>query len=344
MPTMAGCEGAVRHLLMASLAVFILCDLATPAPAHQLDGFNVIVVPGHNFGSASARLSLEAAKRVGARAIAIVPFLWQSDPSSPNIERGSDMSDDELRVAIHEAHAIGFIAIVKPHVWIPGSWAGAAKPGSEQAWDSWFADYRRAIERIARIAAQEHADMLSIGTELAQTTARPEWISLIAGVRAIFPGKLIYFAHDMEEAERAPFWGLLDFIGVTLYPPLGPDGDRAAHLSAMRAVADSLDSLSMRVSKPVLIGEIGLRSAVGAAARPWQSAEERHAPAAPWLQAQVLSDWLNVLDQPSIKGVLIWRWFTDPAAGGAADTDFTVQSKPAERVLLCAWTADCAAH
>jgi hypothetical protein len=39
--------------------------------------------------------------------------------------------------------------------------------------------------------------------------------------------------------------------------------------------------------------------------------------------------------------VLIWRWLSDPSAGGLADTDFTVQGKPAEGVLLCAWTVGC---
>jgi hypothetical protein len=59
------------------------------------------------------------------------------------------------------------------------------------------------------------------------------------------------------------------------------------------------------------------------------------------LQAEVLADWLAALERPSIRGVLIWRWLTDPRAGGPADTDFTVQGKPAERVLLCAWTPTC---
>jgi hypothetical protein len=49
-----------------------------------------------------------------------------------------------------------------------------------------------------------------------------------------------------------------------------------------------------------------------------------------------------VLDRPAVHGVLIWRWLTDPNAGGDRDTDFTVQGKPAERVLLCAWTSACA--
>jgi hypothetical protein len=38
---------------------------------------------------------------------------------------------------------------------------------------------------------------------------------------------------------------------------------------------------------------------------------------------------------------MVWRWFTDPEAGGSNDTDFTVQGKPAEAVLSCAWTGNC---
>jgi hypothetical protein len=74
---------------------------------------------------------------------------------------------------------------------------------------------------------------------------------------------------------------------------------------------------------------------------PWQSAEERASDADPFLQADVLADWLRVLDRPSIHGVLVWRWLSDPAAGGFADTDFTVQGKPAEATLRCAWTVAC---
>ena len=135
-----------------------------------------------------------------------------------------------------------------------------------------------------------------------------------------------------------PFWPLLDAIGVSLYPPLGADGDRDGRRAAMRAVADRLDALSERSGKPIIVGEMGLRSASGAAAKPWESAEERTAPRRPALQAEVLADWLAVLDRPAIHGVLVWRWFTDPAAGGLGDTDFTVQGKPAEAVLRCAWT------
>ncbi len=69
------------------------------------------------------------------------------------------MSDDALRQAIRQARALGFSVIVKPHVWVPESWAGAVEP----AFGAGLAapgsrDYRGELERIGRIAAEEGAD------------------------------------------------------------------------------------------------------------------------------------------------------------------------------------------
>jgi hypothetical protein len=286
--------------------------------------------------------ALIAARDLGATTIAVIPFLWQPSPSNPDLKTGSDMSDDALRVAIRQAHRLGFSVVVKPHIWVPESWAGAIEPDTEQSWTVWFNRYAAELERIARIAADEGAEALAIGTELAKTTQRPEWNELIATARAIFPRTLFYIAHNTEEAEAVPFWPRLDAIGVSLYPPLGADDDRAGRLKIMRDVADRLDGLSVHFGKPVLVGEIGSRSARGAAAKPWESAEERVSPVDLQLQADVLADWLAALDRPSIHGVLIWRWLSDPEAGGPGDTDFTVQGKPAELVLSCAWAKVCA--
>jgi hypothetical protein len=333
--------GRVRVLAPLLLAPLLLAALARPSPGADLHGFNVIVAPGHPFGSASAGRALAGARRAGAGAVAIVPFLWQPSPASAAIVRGTDLPDAALRLAIRQARALGFAVMVKPHVWVPQSWAGAVAPDSEEGWRAWFADYRRAVEPIARIAAEENADAFAVGTELAKTTGRAEWIALIASVRAVFPGTLLYVAHNVEEAEAIGFWDSLDAVGVTLYPPLGADNDRDGRLAAMRVAAERLDAVAARTGKPLVVAEIGLRSARGAAARPWESAEEREASPDPALQAQVLGDWLRVLDRPAVHGVLIWRWFTDPDAGGPADTDFTVQGKPAEAVLHCAWTGAC---
>ena len=327
-----------------ALVLFIAATGARSEPwgAGRLDGVNVIVTPGHPFGSATARTSLARAKQLGARAIAVVPFLWQSTPSSADLVRGADMSDDELRAGIRQAHALGLSVLVKPHVWVPQSWAGAVAMKSSKDWQEWFANYGRELDRIARVAAADQAEALAIGTELKSTTQNPQWRELIGATRSIYRGRLIYMAHNVEEAEAVTFWDALDAIGVTLYPPFGADDDRDGRRSIMRAVAERLDALQERSAKPIVVGEIGLRSAEGAAARPWESAEERTSAPDPALQAAVIEDWLAVLDRPTVSGVLIWRWFTDPDAGGPADTDFTVQHKPAERVLACVWAHLCA--
>ena len=327
---------------MAVSILAVSVGLTVPAMGQRLDGFNLVSTPAHPFGSASANRAMGAARALGATTVAIIPFLWQPAPSDPALTSGSDMSDDGLRTAIRQAHGLGLAVLVKPHVWVPQSWAGAVEPGSEDAWRIWFARYDAELKRIASIAAEEGASALSIGTELAKTTHRPEWSGLIATARAAFPRTLVYIAHNADEAEIVPFWPQLDAIGVSLYPPLGDDGNRVGRLNTMESVAARLDALSTRLGKPVLVGEIGLRSAKGAAAKPWESAEERLAAPDMQLQADVLADWLNVLKRPSVHGVLIWRWFTDPAAGGPADTDFTVQGKPAQSVLSCAWAGVCA--
>ena len=138
-----------------------------------------------------------------------------------------------------------------------------------------------------------------------------------------------------------PFWRDLDVIGVSLYPKLGLADGRDHRRAVMDTVARKLEALSGRLERPVHVAEIGLRSAEGAAAKPWESAEERMAAPDLTLQADVLDDWLKALDRPSIDAVLVWRWFTDPSAGGPRDTDFTVQGKPAEGVLFCRWTPNC---
>lgn len=326
----------------------ILIVLATLAPFaamaegnRRLDGFNIIESPRHPFGSRSAALSIEQARRLGARALAIVPFLWQASAQSATIVRGNDMNDDELRAAIRETHKAGMAAIVKPHVWVPESWAGAVEPATEADWAAWFKSYGDALAQIAQMAAEEKADMLVVGTELLKTSTRAEWGGLITRLRAIFPGQLVYVAQNIDEATRVPFWPQLDAIGISLYPPLGADDDRTARLKVMQEAGDALDQLAGRFDKPVIVAEVGLRSATGAAAKPWESAEERAAPADPLLQAEVLGDWMRVLHRPSVEGVLVWRWFSDPAAGGIGDTDFTVQGKPASGVLMCVWKLGC---
>jgi hypothetical protein len=310
---------------------------AARAQGRAARGCNVIQTEAAPFGGEAAAESFRLAARLGADTVALVPFLWQARPDSAEVVRGGDMSDSQLAAGIRQARAAGLAVMVKLHVWVPTSWAGEVQPAGEAGWRSWFAGYRAALLGIARVARVEGAAVLNLGTELRRTSARAEWGDLVAAARAAFPGTLLYTAHNADEAERVPFWGALDAIGASLYPALGADDAPAAWRAAMEGQAARLDRLSAAQRRPVWVTEIGLRSATGAAAKPWESAEERVAEPDEALQARVLDLWLRVLDRPSVAGALVWRWFSDPRAGGPRDTDFTVQGKLAEGTLFARW-------
>ena len=288
-------------------------------------------------GSLAARESIARLGRTGADTVALIPFLWQASPSDPLVVRGSHMSDDELARGIDQARAAGLHVLVKPHVWVPNSWAGAVEMRDEDAWRLWFTNYATAVAGIARVAAAAGAHRFAVGTELARTSQRPEWRAVIGGIRGLFSGPLLYVAHNAAEAARVPFWPSLDAIGASLYPALGPDDAPGVWSAAMGAEVAALEVLAGRQARPVWVCEVGLRSAQGAAARPWESAEERAAAADELLQARVLAQWWRELDRPSVAATLIWRWLSSPDAGGRDDTDFTIQGKLAEGVMTALW-------
>src|SRR5262249_4381676 len=147
------------------LALIFAFVANSPAVA-RFDGFNIVTVPGHAYGMPSSHKSLVAAKRAGANTIAVVPFLWQRDPKHAGLVRGNGMPDGALRIAIREAHDLGLKVVIKPHVWVEGSWAGSVEPTSPEDWRAWFANYRVAMVELAKVAADEHAEVLCIGTEL----------------------------------------------------------------------------------------------------------------------------------------------------------------------------------
>ena len=142
----------LRAALALALVLGATASLDTrPATSadKRLDGLNVMAALGHPFGTDSSRDALADAKRVGARAIAVVPFLSQPAPASPDLSRKDDMTDAELHAAIHDAHALGLAVLVKPHVVLRSHWAGEVAMGSAEDWTAWFANYRRELLRIA---------------------------------------------------------------------------------------------------------------------------------------------------------------------------------------------------
>src|SRR5262249_14910834 len=165
-------------------------------------------------------------------------------------------TDEEIRAGIRAARARGLFVLVKPHVWVHGSWPGAIEPPPE-SFARWWASYEEFLLHHARLAAEEKADALCVGTELSRVQGRREWSGLVARVREVFPGALVYAAN--WDALEIPFAELLDAVGVDLYAPLSA---RAQATDAeLRAGAEkvvlSLAALAVKTKKPVLLTEVG---------------------------------------------------------------------------------------
>lgn len=336
----------MRGVVIGVAVMAVLLTLANGGGcADNFGGVNMIQTPQHPFGSAGADASLDRLLQTGAGMVAIVPFLWQADPTSGVPGPGSALSDEQLVAGIRAVRARGMQVMLKPHVWVPGSWAGAIAADTEERREEWFVHYAREILHYATFAAAEEVDAFALGTELTAFDGDPRWRRLIEDVRRVYKGRLTYVAHGLAGADAFAFWDLLDAVAVSLYPPLGPVADVEAMRSVMDAHAAAVAAIAARHGKPLWAAEIGLMSARGSQQHPWRSPEEWQGEPDEALQATVLRLWSDILTAHGARYVLVWRWFTDPSAGGASDIDFTIQGKRAEAVMRCVWhrQATCAA-
>lgn len=336
---MAALRGIGR--CFAALLLGLLIAACAPLDGPRLRGVNLLQTREVALDAPLAVESIRALRATGANAVAFVPFLHLPGPHSLELEFSNAVTDAQLVGGIRRARMAGLTVIVKPQILVDGAWAGAIEPESGAKWGEWFEKYGRAILHYAEIAQREQADVFVVGTELKRTDGQPYWRPLIESVRKVYRGRLTYAAHNLDGVEGFRHWDMLDHIGVTLYPPLGPSAGRDDMGRTISAVAAELESIAARHGKPVLVAEIGIAAAKGAQMRPWERPEGCGTPADAGLQAEVLGLWLDALRRPWIDGVLVWNWYSDPYAGGRFDTDFTVQNKPAQAVLRCRWAGVC---
>lgn len=321
---------------------------ARPAPGREptperLRGVNWVAGRGVD----AADLAPLAAHHVNS--IAQTPFGWQDSPDTPAVRLVTSgrvlwgETDEGLRTTAELARERGVGTLLKPHIWVRGSWPGEIRMGSDEDWSRWFADYRTFILHYARFAQEHDIEMLCIGTELHHAAVdRPDdWRRLIDEIRAVYEGPLVYAANWYREYEEIEFWDRLDAIGIQAYFPLTDDADPTAEAltAAWQPHLEAIAALQARVGKPVIFTEAGYRSWPDAAARPWEW-PERGRPAAvdPALQERLYEALFRTFwHREWFAGVYWWKWYPQHArAGGPADADFTPQNKPAARVIA-AW-------
>jgi hypothetical protein len=277
--------------------------------------------------------------------ISQTPFGWMRDPKiSPiTVHTKSDRiwwgeSDDGLTKTTELAKKQGIKTILKPHLWVRNGWPGDIAMKSDTAWQRWFSNYEKFILHYAHLAQKTNIEIFCIGTELQQTTRRErEWRALIAKVRAIYKGKLIYAANFHEEYEHIRFWDALDYIGVQAYFPLTKNQNASLGelIKNWEAPLASIEKIQKKFNKHVIFTEIGYRSDVDAAIEPWRWPQESadvkisNEAQANCYQAFFKAVW----NKNWLAGVYFWKWYPH-GPRRMATYDFTPQGKPAEKVMV----------
>lgn len=284
-----------------------------------------------------ARHSMQRMVNLGTNAIVLIAFLEQDSASALQVNYSNAVTFAQLQKAIEYAHEYDLEIILKPQMLVRDSWASAISHDQQRDWDVWFDSYQEHLMTFATFAAKHQVQTLVIGTELSKASAYVDWPRLIRKVRSVFAGKITYAAHNIDGVENFPYWNKLDAVGLTLYPSLGHTG----HYNDMKVVVErtvgKLEHVAQQFDRPLWVLEVGMPSAAGAFAKPWEWQSLKAAAVDLQLQRDVIDIWLRALDKPWVNGVFIWAWYSDAASGGAHDADYTPQNKPAEQMIRRYW-------
>jgi len=280
-------------------------------------------------------------KQVNVGWVALIPYAF-SKTGAANVNYEPERqywgeSVEGVRTNIKQAHQAGLKVMIKPQVWMSRSWVGDFDLATEDDWKIWETDYKKYIMHFVKLAAEENAEMICIGTEYRNAAKkRPEfWIKLIKEIRTQYKGNLTYCA-NWDDYEQVTFWKELDFVGMSGYFPLSeaknPTVDELQ--KSWKPIKDKLKKYSNRMGKPILFTEYGYRSMEQPAWRSWEKENQpvvtNHDGQAIAYEALFKTFW----QENWFAGGFAWKWYPsfrrmDPSN----NNDWTPQNKKAQEVM-----------
>lgn len=294
----------------------------------------------NGYGSQLAKQSLARLKEIGNNSIAIVPYSFMRKPNQPSpllINHGAGGENDESVLFSHyEAQAMGMQTMLKPQIWLRGSWPGDINMSLEKDWMTFFDYYYRWMRHYALLAEIHGFDSLCLGVEFAKATLNREqdWRQLIQQIKGIYQGPLTYAANWGEEFEQLQFWDELDFIGINCYYPLSEElaPSKRTLKRAFTEVAQKIEKVAQTYNKPIVFTEIGFRSVEKTWANPHEGAKGRaFSEKCQSLAYEVVFE--TVQDKDWCQGLFWWKWPSYLAYGGEQNTGFSPTGKEAEQVV-----------
>ncbi len=276
-------------------------------------------------------------RRAGADSVSLVVAWSQQDVRSTEIAPAESRTarDEDLRRTIQFAREMGLRVMLFPILHVEersmGEWRGRLQSTDV---DAWWASYRHFVTHYARIAAEEGASVYSVGSELSSTEIADEarWRELIAEVRTLFDGQLIYSA-NWDHFDRTPFWDAVDLFGVSAYYELTEEPEDPTDVDilvdAWGPVVERLVAHSQSVDRPIVLTELGYASQHGAAAHPWNYTHSTDVDLGLQMELYAAA-FLAWRGRSELAGVYFWTWFGD---GGATDSTYCPRQKPVEQVI-----------
>lgn len=283
-------------------------------------------------------------KSVSADWVAVIPYAFTREGQpvlryNPQGKQWWGERPDGVRKTIELAHAAGVKVMVKPQVFVPGSWTGKLDFESDSAWQAWEAGYRDYILLFADLAAEMDVDLFCVGTEFKISAKKREafWRELIREVRTRFPGKITYAA-NWDDYPEMPFWDAVDFIGIDAYFPLSdnPTPTVKELVKAWEQPKQAMKAFSQQKGKPIVFTEYGYLTVDGCAGKTWElEAKIDNLAINEQAQANALAALWQVFHKESWwKGGFLWKWFPEMRGHeGYPEKDYTPQGKMAEKVL-----------
>jgi hypothetical protein len=290
-------------------------------------GVNFTAEFGAPYASVDALRQLIRLHAYGVNAVALVPYGWTrlGDPNV-RISHGPRVweSDEGMEYLAREAHSLGMKVFLKPQLWVRGGSPTGVEFSDPAERAEWFRSYGQFIAYYARLATRVHADLFSVGVELAGMSGYDaEWMELIGRVRRIYPGPLVYAANFGPDFRDVKFWDALDYIGLDEYYPL-PDTLSTAGL------VERVKRVEARYRRPVIFTEVGFASRLDPELRPWDPA--RGAISLDDQARCYQAIFSAFYGKPWFDGMYWWKVGTN-GEGGPDDASFTPWGKPAMNVV-----------
>ncbi|MBF2709600.1 glycoside hydrolase family 113 [Flavobacterium soyangense] len=244
-------------------------------------------------------------------------------------------SDLGITTTTNLAKSRGIKTMMKPQLWVMGSYTGVFTLSSESDWLIWENDYRNYILHFATLSETLGIEMFCIGTEMKLVVQnRPAfWNDLIDRVRKVYRGKLIYAA-NWDEYLQVPFWDKLDYIGIDAYFPVSnsitPTVDEV--VTNWNAHINKINQLRNTFSKNVIFTEIGYKSVDKTTFEPWNPTSTNLNFQA---QTNAYQGFFEAFANKSwFKGAFLWKWYPkNETSGGLGNEDYTPQNKPVEALI-----------